>query len=322
MYSHKFIRDNLQLLKDRLSLRGIGEEAIEEVCKAIETLNQLKQEEQALNEERNRFVAEDARSNSSQIKEIKGKLSVIKSKMLEQDELTSDLISRLPNIPDLSLSAQLQQMKVWGEMKETSSLRHHSEICKNLDLLSLEDATAISGSGFVIYKNKGARLYRALIEYTLAKNRNKGYEDRYLPVLLLPHSLYGTAQLPKFEEDLFKTIDGRYLSPTSESQLVNIYRDRIIDSSKLPIKLTANTNCFRREAGSAGVEDSGIIRLHQFCKTELVVFCREENSFDILEQMVRDACDILESLELPYRVVQLPYDDMGFSSAKTYDIEV
>lgn len=322
MYSHRFIRDNEQLLKEKLRLRGVDEGVIGEACKSIEILNGLKKEEQNLNEERNRLVGADARANAEKVKAIKVRLADIKNQIFDQEKLVFAAVSLLPNIPDSSLTDRCEEIKTWGVPRNALGLMHHSELCQRLDLFSIEDATVISGSGFVIYKNKGARLYRSLIEYTLRKNRDKGYEERYLPILLLPHSLYGTAQLPKFEEDLFRTTDGRYLSPTSESQLVNIYRDQIMDAAQLPIKLTANTNCFRKEAGAAGVEDAGIIRMHQFCKTELVVFCKEENSFDVLEEMVRDACDILESLGLPYRVLQLAYDDIGFSSAKTYDIEV
>lgn len=134
--------------------------------------------------------------------------------------------------------------------------------------------------------------------------------------------MFGTGQLPKFQDDLFCVSNDKFLSPTSESQLVNLHREKILDAKLFPIKLTANTNCFRREAGGAGADTRGIIRMHQFNKTEIVTLCMENESFNVLENMVNDACSILEDLKLPYRVIQLPYDDISFSSTKTYDVEV
>lgn len=320
MYSYKFIKENFDLLKQRLKLRGIEESYLDKVLHSIEALNSLQQETVDLNTQRNKLIEQDAKGNADQIRKIKEQLSELSNKLQTQEQETKELVDALPNIPDQSLTGKGELIRSWGE-KISKKLSHH-EIAKKLSLISFEEATAISGSGFVVYKGKGAELFRALISFTLEFNRSKGYEERWLPVVLLPTSLYGTAQLPKFEEDLFKITDCRYLSPTSESQLVNIYRNQIIEASKLPTKLTANTNCFRKEAGAAGTEDAGIIRLHQFSKTEIVTFCEEQDSFQVLEQMVLDASSILEVLNLPYQILQLSYDDMGFAATKTYDIEV
>ncbi|GCE63190.1 serine--tRNA ligase [Candidatus Mycoplasma haematohominis] len=320
MYSYKFIKENFDVLKQRLKLRGAEETHLDQTLKSIETLNSLQQEIVDLNTKRNKLIEQDARGNADEIRKVKEQLADLSNKLHSQEQITKDLVDSLPNIPDESLTGQGEIIRSWG-VKTSKPLSHH-EIAKKLSLTSFEEGVSISGSGFVVYKDRGAELYRALISFTLDLNKSKGYEERWLPVLLLPSSLYGTAQLPKFEEDLFKTTDGKYLSPTSESQLVNIYRNQILEASKLPIKLTANTTCFRKEAGAAGTEDAGIIRLHQFSKTEIVSFCREQDSFQVLEQMVLDASSILEALNLPYQVVQLAYDDMGFAATKTYDIEV
>lgn len=321
MYSSKFIRNNFDFLKKKLKLRGVEEEFLNEVYREVQHFSSLQEHDRILNEKKKHFCDLNSNDKLLLIKEIKAEQSLLKKQILEQEIKVSKLVNNLPNIPDDSLTATVKLMKIWGNVDKSKKFIPHKELCKRLDLLSFEEGVSLSGSGFVVYKNLGASIYRSLIAFTLDCNRKKGYEERYVPELINSNSLYGTAQLPKFEEDLFKTVDGMYLSPTAESQLVNLYRDKIIESSRLPIKLTSNTNCFRREAGSHGVEDSGIIRLHQFCKTEIVVMCEPQHSQEMLEIMTQDACSILERLNIPYRILQLSYDDIGFSSSKTYDIE-
>jgi seryl-tRNA synthetase len=180
----------------------------------------------------------------------------------------------------------------------------------------------MSGTRFSIYKGNGAKLMRALQNFTLDMNVNAGFNEILPPTILNATTLLGTGQLPKFEEDLFKLTNDQYLSPTSEVQLTSLYANEILPEKMLPIHFTANTSCFRREAGSAGKDTKGVIRQHQFYKTETVMITKPTDSYASLEKMLANAKSILEKLNLPYRVVLLCTGDLGFASAKTYDIEV
>jgi len=201
--------------------------------------------------------------------------------------------------------------------------RDHVAIGEDLDLLDFPTAVKIASSRFVLMRGDLARLHRALVQYMLdTHTQNHGYQEVYVPYLVNADSLRGTGQLPKFEEDLFKLSNGMYLIPTAEVPVTNIVRDEIIPAENLPIKMVAHTPCFRSEAGSYGKDTRGMVRQHQFDKVELVQMVRPEDSYTALEELTGHAEAILKGLNLPYRVVALCTGDLGFSSAKTYDLEV
>ena len=243
----------------------------------------------------------------------------------------SELLSTLPNIPHESVpvgkdeSANVE-IRRWGAQPEFDfQPKDHVDLGTALGILDLERATKIAGARFAILNGAGARLERALIDFMLDLHaREHGYQETLPPFIVNRDALFGTGQLPKFEEDLFKLEDERgfYLIPTAEVPVTNYYREEILDASQLPMKLVAYTPCFRSEAGSYGKDTRGLIRQHQFEKVELVKFALPENSYDELESLTRDAETILQRLGIHYRVVALSTGDLGFSNAKTYDIEV
>jgi len=248
------------------------------------------------------------------------------------EEQLSDLALRIPNIPDKSVpdgkeSSDNVEVKRWGEPAKFSfQPKDHVALGEQLGILDFERAGKLSGARFSLYLGAGAALERALIQFMLdLHTRQHGYQEVIPPFMVNRASMTGTGQLPKFEEDLFKThVADRelFLIPTSEVPLTNIYRGEILEPGRLPIHLTAYSPCFRSEAGSYGKDTRGLIRQHQFQKVEMVKLCEPERSFDELEAMTRNAEKVLELLEIPYRVVALCAGDMGFGAVKTYDVEV
>ena len=256
-------------------------------------------------------------------------LKVAEERLAGIQEELSALLMTIPNLPHESVPAGK------GEQDNQEVRRHgvprnfplpaldHVEIGENLDLLDFPTAVKISTSRFVLMRGPLARLHRALAQFMLdIHSQEHGYEEVYVPYLVNADSMRGTGQLPKFEEDLFKLSNGMYLIPTAEVPVTNIVRDEIIPAENLPIRLVAHTPCFRSEAGSYGRDTRGMIRQHQFDKVEMVQFVRPEDSYDALEELTGHAEDILQRLDLPYRVVTLCSGDLGFSAAKTYDLEV
>ncbi|OAL10267.1 serine--tRNA ligase [Candidatus Mycoplasma haematobovis] len=321
MYSYKELSQNFEEIKKSFKLRGVEEKELDEARLLAEELNNLSNKLVELNTKKNSLVKDNLDRN--EIRNLKNEIGTLSVQEKELSERVHMALAKLPNIPDDSLTDKEELIKEWGVIKQYSfKPLSHKELAIKNNLFDLSLGADIAGSGYVVYTDFGAKLFRALMQFTIDHNESKGYKQKYIPVVVNQNTLFGTAQLPKFEKDLFKVSDSKYLSPTAETQLVNLYKNKIITASDLPIKVTANSNCFRLEAGAAGVESSGIIRLHQFNKTEIVVFCEPKDSFEWLETMVRDASGILERLNLPYRVIQLPYNDMSFASTKTYDIEV
>ncbi|MBI5188709.1 MAG: serine--tRNA ligase, partial [Nitrospirae bacterium] len=212
----------------------------------------------------------------------------------------------------------------WGEPRQFDfEPLNHWDIGEMLEIIDFERASKIAGARFAIMKGLGAKLERALMNFMLDLNVSKGYKEVFPPIIVNREAMTGTGQLPKFEIDLFRTVDPEfYLIPTAEVPVTNIHKDEILKEKDLPIYYTAYTPCFRREAGSYGKDVRGLIRQHQFNKVELVKFVKPEDSYNELESMTRDAEDILQRLELPYRVVALCTGDLGFAASKTYDIEV
>jgi len=342
MLDINFVRDNYDLVMRKLQARGFSAET-------LERFNQLETERRSnirkvddLKAVRNRESQEigalmkagrkdEAESRRLEVRRIGDEIAESEAALNAIKEELNNLMIGLPNLPHDSVpigsdESANQEVKRWGTPRSFDfEPRDHVDLGTALGILDLERATKISGARFSILTGKGARLERALINFCLAiQTKRHGYQEVLPPFIVTAKTLFGTGQLPKFEADLFKLTDerGLYLIPTAEVPLTNIYADEILDGIRLPIKMTAYTPCFRSEAGSYGKDTRGLIRQHQFDKVELVKITRPEESYDELESLTHDAEAVLEELGLPYRRVALATGDLGFSSAKTYDIEV
>tara|TARA_Y100000746_G_scaffold63768_1_gene52533 strand:+ start:823 stop:2070 length:1248 start_codon:yes stop_codon:yes gene_type:complete len=272
----------------------------------------------------------ELKRNNQDTSELSNQLDEIKENLLEKEELLNKILSQLnnflldiPNIPHQDVQAGNSEednkvIKTFGEVQKKDSI-DHLEITSDIDT---ESAVKLAGTRFAVLKDDIAKLHRALISFMLDVAEKNGYEERYVPFMANSRSLTGTGQLPKFEEDLFKTTEDLFLIPTAEVPLTNLYADLILEQGSLPIKVTSHTPCFRSEAGSYGKDTKGLIRQHQFEKVEIVQIVHPDESDTALEGLLTNAEEILQLLELPYQVVQLCGGDLGFSSAKTYDIEV
>ena len=265
-----------------------------------------------------------------EMKQISEKTKELDGFIRDLDEEIYNIMMTIPNIPHESVPVgetdeDNVEIRRWSEPREFDfEAKPHWDIGENLGILDFETGAKVSGSRFTFYRGAGARLERAIINFFLATHTEQsGYEEVLPPYLVLRESMMGTGQLPKFEEDAYKTTPGDYfLIPTAEVPVTNMYRNDILDGNKLPIKHVAYSACFRAEAGSAGRDTRGLIRQHQFNKVELVKFADPENSYEELETLVRDAEKVLQLLGLPYRVVNICTGDLGFTAAKKYDIEV
>ncbi len=338
MLDLKFVRSNLGAIRKNIENRGYDLD-----ISRFETLDSKRRERlaalEALRHQRNR-VSEDiaamkkrGEDASKIIAEMKDVSSEIKEKERELPQLVDELdrlLMVIPNIPHETVTVGKDEndnpvVRTWGEMREIDfPPRPHWEIGEDLGILDFERATKLAGSRFALYRGAGAKLERALISFMLdVHTQDHGYTEILPPFMVNTASMVGTGQLPKFKEDLFK-VEGwdLYLIPTAEVPVTNIHRDEILREEDLPLYYVAYTPCFRSEAGSYGKDTRGLIRQHQFNKVELVKFARPEASYDELEDLTRNAEEILRRLELPYRVVSLCTGDLGFSAAKTYDIEV
>lgn len=342
MLDLRFVRENIDLILEKTQLRGITidfksfKELDNERRTLIRKVEDLRAQKNKLSEEFGRKKREgvlteaDINENkkitakiSDEIKEIEERLRVIE----ENHKL--QLLS-IPNIPHSSVpvgksSEENLEIRRWGEIRKFGfEPKPHWELGELLDIIDFERAGKLTGARFSILKGWGSKLERALINFMLDLHTEKhNYKEMLPPFIVNKDSMTGTGQLPKFAEDLFK-LEGYdyYLIPTAEVPVTNYFRDEILNEDMLPVYFTAYTPCFRAEAGSYGKDTKGIIRQHQFDKVELVKFVKPESSYDELEKLTRDAEEILQLLELPYRVVSLCTGDLGFSSAKTYDIEV
>ena len=266
---------------------------------------------------------QDTSELSNQLNEIKKQLEKNEDALNKKLSDLQDFLLDIPNIPHKDVEPGNSEednkvIKTFGEIQIRNS-KDHLEIASDIDT---ESAVKLAGSRFVVLKNDIAKLHRALITFMLDVAEKNGYEERYVPYIANTKSLTGTGQLPKFEEDLFKLSDDLYLIPTAEVPLTNLFADSIIDKDNLPLMVTSHTPCFRSEAGSYGKDTKGLIRQHQFEKVEIVQVVHPDESDRALEGLLNNAEEILKLLELPYQVVQLCGGDLGFSSAKTYDIEV
>jgi len=334
----KFVRSNPDVVIEALAKRGgrislDGFLALEEERRAI----LVKVEElKALRNNASKEIAakkkagEDASEIMAKMREVGDEIAVLDARLKEVEPALTDALLAIPNIPDASCpigtdDSDNREERRWGEpTKFDFEPLNHWDIGTKLDILDFERAGKISGSRFTVYKGKGARLERAVINFFLDMHTEKhGYTEIFPPFMVNSKAMTGTGQLPKFKEDMFH-VEGTdyYLVPTAEVPVTNLLADEILDEAQLPIYYTAYTACFRAEAGAAGRDTRGLIRQHQFNKVELVKFTRPEESFAELEKLTADAEDVLQKLGLPYRVVCLCTGDLGFSSCKTYDLEV
>lgn len=337
MLDLRFIRDNIEYLQEMLAKRG-SNFSLEEFEQLDAERRDILTEVEALRGKRNTVSAqvaqmkkagEDASAIIAEMGTVSSRIKELDVKLAEVDEKLTYIQKTIPNIVHESVPVGKDEednlvVKTWGTPKQFSfQPKSHWEIGEDLEILDFERGAKLGGSRFVVYRGMGARLERAIINFMLNTHTTEhGYTEHLTPFIVRREICEGTGQLPKFEEDMYKTTDDMFLISTSEITLTNIHREEILDEKDLPKYLTAYSPCFRREAGSYGRDVKGLIRQHQFNKVEMVKLAAPETSYDELEKMVVNAETILQKLELPYRVVLLCSGDMGFGSSKTYDLEV
>lgn len=340
MLDIKFVRANPEKLKEALDKRGYQIDFEEFLSLERERLALLREIEQkrAIRNSVSQEIAQLKKLKSdnetidkliAEMRKLGDELGFIEQKLREIEDKVQNFMLFLPNIPHHSVPLgkdenENVEIRRWGEIPYFDfEPMNHWDIGEILGIIDFERAVKIAGSRFAIMKGLGARLERALINFMLDFHTQKGYIEIFPPILVNKVSMTGTGQLPKFEEDLFRIVDPEfYLIPTAEVPVTNIHREEILSEDALPIYYVSYTPCFRKEAGSHGKDVRGLIRQHQFNKVELVKFVKPEDSYEELESLTRDAEEILKMLGLPYRVVALCTGDLGFASAKTYDIEV
>lgn len=340
MLDSKYIEENMDKVRGKLAERGAEidfeefwalDRGRKEIIKKVEKLERERNiGSKKVGELRRGGKKEEAQELQEEMKRTSAQIKELGELRARAEEEFRNFLLIIPNIPHDSVpvggsDVDNVEIRKWGEPKDFDfEPKDHVEIGKDLDILDLDRAAKITGARFALYKGLGARLERALINFMLDLHTNEhGYTEVLPPFMANTDSFIGTGNLPKFEEDLFK-IEGTdfYLVPTAEVPVTNIHRDEILKEDELPIKYVAYTPCFRSEAGSYGKDVRGIIRQHQFNKVELVKFSNPDNSYEEHESLTENAARVLELLGLPYRVVLLCTGDMGFSSAKTYDLEV
>lgn len=337
MLDVRYIRENVNEVKEALKKRNYEFPladflAIDEKRMAImREVEELRNRRNVVSEEIGRLKREkaDAGAQLEAMKKVADKIKALDEQLRAVEEETKTFVLTIPNIPHESVpvgkdETENTEIRKWGSPREFDfEPLNHWDIAEALDVIDFDRAAKISGARFALMKGAGARLERALMNFMLDTNTSKGYKEVFPPLIVNRESMTGTGQLPKFEMELFRIADPEfYLIPTAEVPVTNIHRDEILKETDLPLYYTAYTPCFRREAGSYGKDTRGLIRQHQFNKVELVKFVRPEDSYDELERLTDNAEDILRRLGLPYRVVALCTGDLGFSSAKTYDLEV
>ncbi|HMG04497.1 MAG TPA: serine--tRNA ligase [Chthoniobacterales bacterium] len=341
MLDIRLIREQPDLVKTRLATRGSEDDVarIDEVLRVDAERRKAETALQQLNADRKRLSKEiggkRSRGESSdeletRVREIGDQIALLNEQTTAADEKQKELLLGIPNLPHAAApvgkdASANPVVRSWGEKPELSGLvLDHVELGTKLKLFDLERAAKLSGSGFICFTGAGAKLERALIHFMLdLHTREHGYLEMSPPYLVRRDCMIGTTQLPKFEEDMYGLEENQlFLAPTAEVPVTNFHREEILTASELPKKFAAYTPCFRREAGSAGRETRGIIRVHQFDKVELVKITAPENSYVEHESLTANAERVLQLLELHYRVIELCTGDLGFGSAKTYDIEV
>ena len=337
MLDIKFVRDHLDDVKAMLERRHnpLSLDDFESIDKErrniLGEVEELKAKRNAASKEVGAMKkkGEDASALMQEMREVGDEIAKLDEKLKETEARLNAIMLSIPNMPKEDVpvgkdDTENPEVRKWGEPTRFSfTPQAHWDIGENLDILDFERAHKVSGARFTFYKGLGARLERACINFMMDLHAKQGYTEMLAPYIVTRDSMTGTGQLPKFAEDMFK-LEGldQYLVPTAEVPATNFHRQEILDAAKLPEHYTVYTASFRAEAGSAGKDTRGLIRQHQFNKVELIKFCLPENSWDELEGMTHDAEEVLQLLKIPYHVVLLCTGDMGFTSAKTYDIEV
>jgi seryl-tRNA synthetase len=342
MLDLNYVRENLEKVRAGLQTRGVAPDALDNFAADDAERRRIIAESDQLNATRNTASREigalmkegkrdEADARRREVNELKERIAELDHGRDEAETRMRDMLTTLPNIPHESVPVGKDEtanveVRRWGTKPEFDfEPKDHVDIGTALGILDLDRAAKIAAARFAILNGEGARLSRALINFMLDVHaRQHGYQETLPPFIVNRAALFGTGQLPKFEEDLFKLTDERelFLVPTAEVPVTNYHREEILDASQLPLRWVAYTPCFRSEAGSYGRDTRGLIRQHQFEKVELVKYALPENSYDELESLTRDAEIILQKLGLHYRTVALSTGDIGFGSAKTYDIEV
>lgn len=337
MIDLKLLQKDFDYVSSQLQRKGV----------TLETIESIKTKNEALKKAKAAFESAQADQNAmsklfgvykregKDIAELKAKVDANKivvneaqEKQREAEEALTDLVMAVPNMPDSDVpdgedeEDNVEIRKVLSPRAFSFTPKEHWELAETTGWIDFERGVKVAKSRFSVAFDMGARLERALINFMLDFNRERGFMEVSVPQLVNRQALEGTGQLPKFEDDLYVTTDGMYLIPTAEVPLTNLYQDEIIPEEALPIKMTGYTSCFRKEAGAAGRDTRGIIRQHQFHKVELVAIAKPDESDAIFEEMVSCASDLLTALELPHRLVTLCTGDLGFSAAKTIDLEV
>jgi len=342
MLDPNYVRENLDAVRAAMKARNFPPDALDHFAELDAERRRVNSEADTVNHERNTASKEigalmqagkkaEADEKKAAVAGLKEKQAELEKRRDEADAAMRELLSGLPNLPaaDVPIGADESanvEIRRWGTPREFDfEVKDHVDLGTNLGILDLERAAKVAGSRFAILNGKGARLERALINFMLDVHTGEhGYSETQPPLIVNRDSLFGTGQLPKFEEDLFNLTDERGFSliPTAEVPVTNYHRDEILDASNLPLKFVAYTPCFRSEAGSYGRDTRGLIRQHQFEKVELVKLCLPEESEKQHEELTANAEKVLQLLGLPFRTVVLSTGDMGFSARKTYDIEV
>ncbi|MGT2888162.1 serine--tRNA ligase [Streptococcus didelphis] len=338
MLDLKRIRTDFDAVAKKLQNRGVSEDTLNQLKELDEKRRQLLVKSEDLKAERNLASAaiaqakrqkEDASQQIADMQQVSSDIKVIDAELNTIDNQVTQVITVLPNTPHDSVPIgededENVEVRRWGEPRQFDfEAKPHWELGEDLDILDWERGGKVTGARFLFYKNLGARLERAIYNFMLDEHIKEGYQEIIPPYMVNHESMFGTGQYPKFKEDTFELADSNYvLIPTAEVPLTNYYRGEILEGKELPIYFTAMSPSFRSEAGSAGRDTRGLIRLHQFHKVEMVKFAKPEESYQELEKMTANAENILQKLKLPYRVITLCTGDMGFSAAKTYDLEV
>ncbi len=341
MLDVRFVRENQEAVAEAMKNRNASWDG-ERFAELDEARRAAIAEEESLQAERNTASKQigammaagqkvEAEAAKEQVRTINEQIAAAGAKRAKADDELRMMLLATPNMPADTTPVGKDEndnpeVRRWGTPRdfqaEGITMKPHWDLGPELGIIDFERAVKLAASRFILLGGAGARLERALINFMADTHTDRGYKEWWCPAMANAETLTGTGQLPKFEEDLFRTREGLYLIPTAEVQLTNIHSGEVLDASQLPLKYCAFTPCFREEAGSAGRDTRGLIRVHQFDKVEMVKYAKPEESYDDLESMVADAENILQLLGLPYRVISLCTGDIGFSAAKTYDLEV